>query len=456
MDINPEWQKVINMKIQLSDHFTYKKLLRFAWPPISSMVFTSLYGIVDGYFVSNYAGETPFASLNLVMPFLMLLAGVGFMFGAGGSALVGYYLGMKENEKANRYFSLIVYTTVVVGCILSVIGYFIAPWVSKIFGANEDMMPYCILYIRINMFGNIFFMIQQLFQTFLITAEKPALGFRITLIAGCTNMFLDWLFVGVFKLGLAGAAWATSASQAVGGLIPFILFIVKKDWLIHLGKTKFEPRVLVKTCSNGISEFLSNVSASIVGFLYNLQLMKYAGENGVSAYGVIMYVSFIFVAIYIGYNMGVSPVISFHDGAGNKDELKSLYKKSLTILFITNIAMFAVAEITAYPLARLFVGYDDFLCEMTVTGLRIYSIAFIVMGFNIFGSAFFTALNDGKVSAVLSVSRTLVFEIIAIYILPMIFGTNGLWGVVIAVDGVGFIMTYIFFRTFGKKYGYRG
>lgn len=442
------------MDIQLSDHFTYKKLLKFAWPPISSMVFTSIYGIVDGYFVSNYVGSTPFASLNLVMPFLMLLAGVGFMFGAGGSALVGFYLGMEEKEKANRYFSLVVYTAIAVGTVLSVIGYCLSPQISKLLGASEAMMPFCILYLRINMLGNIFFTVQQLFQTFLITAEKPKLGFRITLIAGCTNMVLDFLLVGVFGFGLAGAAWATVISQGVGGVIPLVMFIVRKDWLIHLGKTRIEWKVIWKTCSNGVSEFLSNVSSSIVGFLFNLQLMKYAGENGVSAYGVIMYVTFIFVAIYIGYNMGVAPVISFHQGAGNKDELKSLYRKSMTIISITNLSMFAFSELLAMPMAKLFVGYEPTLCEMTVRGLRIFSIAFLVMGFNFFGSAFFTALNNGVVSAVISVSRTLVLQIIAIYLLPALFGTDGLWSVVIFVDGIGCIITFAFLIAKGRKYGY--
>lgn len=443
------------MDIQLSDHFTYKKLLKFAWPPISSMVFTSIYGIVDGYFVSNYVGETPFASLNLVMPFLMLLAGVGFMFGAGGSALVGFYLGMEEKEKANRYFSLVVYSAIVVGTILSIAGYIASPQISEILGADANMMPYCILYLRINMLGNIFFTVQQLFQTFLITAEKPKLGFRITIIAGVTNMILDFLLVGVLGCGLAGAAWATVISQGVGGIIPLFLFIFKKDWLIHLGKTRFEWKIIWKTCSNGISEFLSNVSSSIVGFLFNLQLMKYAGEDGVSAYGVIMYVTFIFVAIYIGYNMGVAPVVSFHQGAGNKDELKSLYRKSLTIMFVTNITMFAISELLAMPMAKLFVGYRPELCEMTANGLRIYSVAFLIMGFNFFGSSFFTALNNGVVSAVISVARTLVLQIIAIYLLPMIFGTNGLWGVVIFVDTIGFIITLIFLISMGNRYGYR-
>lgn len=442
------------MNIQLSDHFTYKKLILFALAPISSMIFTSLYGIVDGYFVSNYAGSTPFASLNLVMPFIMLIGGVGFMFGSGGSALVALHLGMNEKEKANRYFSMIVYTMIAVGIVLGIFGFLVAPFVVKLLGATAEMTPYCILYLRINMAGIVFFMIQQLFQTFLITAERPKLGFRITLIAGCSNMFLDWFLVGFLKLGLAGAAWATVMSQVIGGGIPLVLFFIKKDWVIHLGKTSFEIKVILKACGNGISEFLSNISMSIVGFLYNLQLLKYAGENGVSAYGVIMYVSFIFVAIYIGYTMGMSPVVSFHDGAGNKTELKNLYSKSLRIITAANLAMFILAELTSGMLAKLFVGYDAELYELTVRGLRIYSVAFLLMGFNIFSSAFFTALNNGKISAILSVSRTLVFELIMIYLLPAIFGVNGLWAVVIAVEGLGLVLSFWFLIRYGKKYGY--
>ncbi len=444
------------MNIQLSDHFSYKKMLLFSLAPISSMVFTSLYGIVDGYFVSNYVGPTPFAALNLVMPFIMLIAGIGFMFGSGGSALVAFYLGMKENEKASRYFSLITYTTLAVGIILGAVGYAIAPLVVHLLGATKAMTPYGILYLRTNMIGIATFMIQQLFQTFLITAERPKLGFTVTLIAGFTNMILDWLLVGVLKCGLSGAAWATVLSQTVGGVIPFVLFFAAKNWIIHLGKASFEIKILLKTCSNGISEFLSNVSMSVVGFLYNLQLMKYAGENGVSAYGVIMYVSFIFVAIYIGYTMGVSPIVSYNDGAKNTAELRNVYGKSLRIILATNVSMFVLAEMLSVPLSKLFVGYDATLYTLTLRGLRLYSVAFLIMGFNIFGSAFFTALNNGKISAVLSVSRTLILELIMIYLLPFFFGVDGLWEVVIAVESIGLLLTIFFLFKNGKRYGYRG
>lgn len=443
------------MDIKLSDHFNYKRIFFFVLPPISSMIFTSLYSIVDGFFVSNYVGSTAFASINLVLPFIMLLSGIGFMFGSGGSALVALQLGQKKNERANRYFSMIVYTTIIVGVVLGALGYLIAPFVVRILGATEAMMPFCIQYLRISMLGVPFFMIQQLFQTFLITAERPKLGFRITLIAGCSNMVLDWLLVGLLKCGLAGAAWATILSQMIGGFIPLALFVVNKNLIVHLVRTHIELHVILKSSSNGLSEFLSNISMSVVGFLYNLQLLKYAGENGVSAYGVIMYVSFIFVAIYIGYTMGISPLVSYNHGARNTDELKSLYGKSLNILFITNIAMFLLAELSSGLLTGLFVGYDAVLFALTMRGLRIYSLAFLLMGFNIFSSALFTAFNNGVISAIISVSRTLVLELIMMYLLPVLWGIDGLWSVVIAVEGMGFILTVFFLKKYSKQYGYR-
>ena len=441
--------------IRLSDHFTFGKLIRYALPPISTMIFTSLYGIVDGYFVSNHAGGTAFASLNLVMPFIMLIAGVGFMFGSGGSALVAFYLGMKKTEQANRAFSMIVYTVAAVGAILGMLGFVLAEPASRMLGASDAMLPYCVTYLRINMAGVAFFMLQQLFQSFLITAERPQLGLCITLIAGCTNMVLDWLLVGILRCGLAGAAWATVLSQIVGSVIPFLYFLFNRSTLLRLGKASFELSVIAKACGNGISECLSNVSTSIVGFLYNLQLMKYAGEQGVAAYGVIMYVSFIFVAVYIGYTMGVSPTVSYHDGARNQDELKSLYRKSLFLLTVANIAMTILAEAAAVPLSKMFVGYQPSLHQLTVRGLRIYAIAFLVMGYNVFSSAFFTALNNGAVSAVLSVSRTLVLQLVMIALLPFLFGLDGLWAVPTAVEGFGFILSIICLIKYGRRYGYR-
>ena len=440
--------------IQLSDHFTYKKLFRFVLSPICTMLFTSIYGIVDGFFVSNYAGNTAFASLNLVMPYIMMIASVGFMFGSGGNALVSMHLGLDEKKKAKEYFSLIVYTLIGIGVVLAAVSIVLAPGISKLLGASEAMLPYCVLYLRINMIGVVFFMLQNLFQVFLITAEKPRTGFAITLIAGCTNMLLDWILVGICDLGIAGAAWATVASQVVGGMVPLIYFAVSKSGILKLTGTRFEPKVIAKTCGNGVSEFLSNVSASIVGFLYNLQLMHYAGENGVSAYGVIMYVSFIFVAIYIGYSMGVSPMIGFNYGAGNKPELQNIFKKSVVILTMTNMTMFVMAEVLTVPMANIFVGYNHALNELTVRGMRIYSVAFLVMGFNVFASAFFTALSNGKISAIISVARTLILQLIMIYVLPALLDVDGLWAVVIAVEGMSMIVTVYYILKNRKNYGY--
>ncbi|MGN0422379.1 MAG: MATE family efflux transporter [Lachnospiraceae bacterium] len=440
--------------IQLSDHFTYKRLFRFVMAPICTMLFTSIYGIVDGFFVSNYVGKTAFASLNLVMPYIMMIASVGFMFGSGGNALVSLHLGLGEKKKANEYFSLIVYTLIGIGVVLAGINFYLAPGISKMLGASEAMLPYCVLYLRINMIGIVFFMLQNLFQNFLITAEKPRTGFAITLIAGCTNMLLDWILVGICDLGIAGAAWATVISQIVGGTVPFIYFLVSRSGILKLTGTRFETKVITRTCSNGVSEFLSNVSASVVGFLYNLQLMHYMGENGVSAYGVIMYVSFVFVAIYIGYSMGVAPIIGFNYGAENKPELQNIFKKSVVILTVTNITMFVMAEILTVPMAEIFVGYNQALNELTVRGMRIYSVAFLAMGFNVFGSAFFTALSNGKISAIISVTRTLVLQLIMIYVMPMLFDVDGLWAVVIVVEGISLIVTVYYILKNRKKYGY--
>lgn len=443
-----------NEPIKLSDHFSYRKLLRFVLAPVGTMLFTSIYTIVDGFFVSNYVGKTAFASLNLVVPYIMMIGSVGFMFGTGGSALVSMKLGMKENEKARSNFSLIVVSMTVIGILLSVISIILAPSISKIMGADEAMLPYCVLYLRINMYGIVFFMLQNTFQSFLITAEKPKIGFRVTLAAGFTNMFLDWLFVGVLDFGLGGAAWATILSQMIGAVIPFFFFIFNTKGILRLTLPKYEKGVISKTCTNGMSEFLSNVSASVVGFFFNLQLLQYAGENGVAAFGVIMYIAFVFAAIYIGYSIGTAPIISYHYGAENKDELKNLFKKSAIILLITNLVMFILSEALAIPFVKLFVGYDAGLFEMTLRGMQIYSFAYLIMGFNIFASAFFTALNNGVVSAILSVTRTLILELIMIYLMPALFGIDGLWAVTICVEFCGVLISEYFIIRNRKKYGY--
>ncbi len=415
------------MKIQLSDHFTTGRLLRFALPSIVMMIFTSFYGVVDGIFVSNFTGSTAFASLNLVWPYIMILGGVGFILGVGGTALVSYQMGTGERKLANRTFSLIVYTGIAVGLLLTLVGELTLAPVCRLMGASEAMLPHCLTYGRVMLIGIIPFTLQNMFQTFLVAAEKPRLGLWVTVAAGITNMVLDYLFMGPFHWGVVGAAWATTLSECVGGLIPLLYFCFPNSSLYRLGKTRWDGAALRQTCWNGLSEFVTNISMSLVNMLYNLQLMKYIGEDGVAAYGVIQYVAFFFVAIYIGYSMGTAPIVSFHYGAESYDELKSLFKMGLGFIAVAALTMITLSQTLANVVAGIFVGYDADLTALTAHAFRVYSLAFLMSGFNIYGSDFFTALNNGKISATISFLRTILFEMSAVMLLPLALGVEGIW-----------------------------
>lgn len=442
------------MKIQLSEHFTYNKLLRFVFPSIVMMIFTSIYSVVDGLFVSNFAGKTALAAINLVFPVLMGLSALGFMIGTGGSAIVAKTLGEGEKEKANEYFSMLVYVTAIGGILLSILVTLMIPEIARMLGAKGELLDNCILYARISFISMPAFMLQNVFQSFFVTAEKPKLGLYVIVTAGVTNMVLDFVFVGVLGLGLTGAAVATVCGEFIGGLFPILYFTRPNSSLLHLGKTHFNGRVLLQTCINGSSELMTNLSSSIVNSLYNIQLMKFAGENGVAAYGAIMYVSFIFVAIFLGYSIGSAPIISFHYGAGNHDELKNLFKKSLRLIGCWGLMIAVISQFLAIPLSRLFVGYDAELLAMTRQGFRIYCLVYLFNGFNIFGSSFFTALSNGGVSAAISFLRTLVFQIAAVLILPAILGINGIWFAVSAAELLTLCVTITFLIRQRKKYHY--
>ena len=443
------------MKIQLSEHFPYNKLLRFVFPSIVMMVFTSIYSVVDGLFVSNFVGKTALASINLILPFLMGLSALGFMIGTGGSAIVAKTLGEGDPKRANSYFSMLVYVTAIGGIILALLGMLLVPSVASFLGAEGELLSNCILYGRISFISMPAFMLQNVFQSFFVTAEKPKLGLAVIITAGVTNMILDLLFVGILGFGLAGAAVATVCGEMIGGLFPVFYFSRKNSSLLRLGKTQFNGRILMQTCVNGSSELMTNLSSSIVNSLYNIQLMKFAGENGVAAYAAIMYVNFIFIAIFLGYSIGSAPIISYHYGAGNHGELKNLYKKSLQLVGSWGILLFVLAQLLATPLAKLFVGYDSTLLAMTQTGFRIYSLVYIINGFNIFGSSFFTALSNGVVSAVISFLRTLVFQIGAVLILPIVFGgINGIWSSVTVAELLTLCITITFFVRQRRKYHY--
>lgn len=446
------------MKIQLSDHFTYNRLLRFVLPSIIMMIFTSIYSVVDGLFVSNFVGKTPFAAINMISPVLSILGSLGLMIGTGGTAIVGKTLGEgkgeKKREEANAYFSMLIYIVFIIGVVLGVVGLIFIRPLSQMLGANS-MLKECVLYGSVILPAMPFFMLQYAFQSFFITAEKPKLGLAVTVIAGVMNIALDALFIIVFKWGLFGAAFATALSQIVGTLIAIIYFSRKNDSLLHLTrKTKFYGKVLLKACTNGSSEMVGNIAASVITMLYNFQLMRFIGEDGVAAYGVIMYVSFIFSAIYYGYAMGSAPIISYQYGAGNHEELKNMFGKSLTLTGIVGILMLFIAKVLSAPLSNIFVGYDKELFDLTIHAFEIYSFSFLFSGFTAFGSSFFTALNDGLVSALISFLRTFIFEIGSILILPIIFGIDGVWFAIVIAEIAAFFVTGFFFYRKRRKYHY--
>ena len=443
------------MTIQLSEHFTYKKIFRFALPSIVMMVFTSIYGVVDGTFVSNFVGKTPFAAVNLVWPFLMILGAFGFMIGTGGSALVAKTLGENKKEDANRYFTMLITLVVILGILLTIFGLIVVRPLSHALGARGQMLEDCVTYGRTLMIFNRAFMLQSVFQSLFITAEKPRLGLIMTVAAGLTNMVLDALFIAVFKWGLVGAALASGLSQCIGGILPLIYFLSSKnDTPLKFVKTKLEGKILLKACANGVSELMTTVSSSLVSMLYNFQLMRLAGQNGIAAYGAVMYVEFAFIAVFIGYSIGTAPIVSYHYGSENHNEVKNMLQKSFKIMSVLGITMMVLAQILASPLAKVFVGYDKKLFDMTVHGFRLFSFYFILAGINIYASSFFTALNNGMISAIISFSRTLGFETLAVIILPIFLQLDGVWLAITVAEICAFVISISFLIAKKEKYHY--
>lgn len=442
------------MNIQLSDHFTLKRLLRFTLPSIAMMIFTSVYGVVDGFFVSNYVGKTPFAAVNFIMPFLMMLGAIGFMFGTGGSALVSKTMGEGKQEEANRIFSLLVYISLACGIVLFLLGFLFIRPIAAMLGAEGDMLDYCVLYGRIILLSLPGFILQLEFQSFFVAAEKPQLGLAVIMICGVTNMVLDALFVAAFRWGLPGAAAATVTSELLGGFIPFFYFLRPNSSRLRLTRTRFNGSAVLKACTNGSSELMSNISMSLVSMLYNVQLMKFAGEDGIAAYGVMMYVSLVFSSAFIGFSIGSGPLIGFHYGAGNHSELKNLLQKGLFLILCFSLGMFLLAELLGMPLSRIFVGYDPQLYALTRRGFMIYSFAFLFSGTAIYGSAFFTALNNGLISAAISFLRTLVFQIISVLLLPLILGIDGIWTSIIVAEAMAAAVTLLFLLAKRRTYHY--
>lgn len=446
----------MKQQIQLSDHFTYGRLLRFTMPSITMMIFTSVYSVVDGLFVSNFAGKTPFAAINLIFPFIMILATIGLMMGTGGSAIVAKAFGEGRKEDANSYFSLFVYVAFGASVVIGILAFLFIEPIARLMGAEGEMLYWAVQYARILLCALPFNVLQMMFQSFFVTAERPNLGLAVTVSAGCTNIVMDAILVISLpqEYKLAGAAIATVLSQVVGGVVPLFYFGRKNTSILRLGKTKWDGKAIWQACTNGSSEFMSNIAMNVVGMLYNVQLLSYAGENGVAAYGVMMYVSMIFSAAFMGYSIGTAPVVGYHDGAQNREELKGLLKKSLILIGSFGLAMIAAAEILAVPLAKLFVGYDQDLMELTVWGFRIYSLSFFCMGYAIFGSSFFTALNDGLTSALISFLRTLVFQVAAVVLLPLVLGIDGIWYSIVVAEFMAMVLSGLFLIIKRNRYHY--
>ena len=450
-------------RIRLSEHFNYKKLIKFVLPSVAMLVFISIYGIVDGFFVSNFAGEIPFAALNLIFPLIMILGSVGFMLGTGGNAVVSKTLGEGDSARANRIFSMLVYVTLVIGAVLSVTGMLIARPVAEWFASTEknmtaeqraELIDYCVIYCRIILAALPAFMLQNAFQGFFVTAEKPRLGLYVTLTAGCSNMILDALFVVGFRGGLVGAAIATALSQCIGGLLPLAYFVRKNDSLLRLGKGPFNGKVFFGICVNGMSEMMANIALSVVAIFYNAQLLIYVGLNGVSAYGIVNYIGFIFVAVFIGYSVGVAPIVGYHYGAENKEELNNVFKKSMLMTTLAGVAMALISVVFAKPLSAIFTNGDKELLALTVRGLRLYSLCFLLVGANIFASSFFTALSNGVISLILSTVRTFILPMVAVFVLPLWLDVDGIWLSIGIAEVLAFFLSLAMLFWKGKKYGY--
>lgn len=442
------------MRIQLSDHFNYIKLLRYSLPSIIMTIIVSLYGIMDGLFVSNFAGKTSFAAISLILPFVFAMGSVGFMIGKGGAAIVAKTLGEQQQEKANQIFSMIIAFTVIIGIGLSVIGLFIIRPVAMSMGATGDLLENSVLYGGIMLSFQAAFMVQTVFQSLFPVAEKPKLGLVLTMASSVIDILLNALFIIVFDWGVVGAAVSSVIGQIIGSVVPILYFLRRNDSLLRFVKPVFDGKALLKTCTNGSSEMVTSLSSSVVGVLINLQLMKFAGENGIAAYGVILYVNYIFYAVFIGYATGCAPIISYHFGAENHRELKNLFRKSMVITGVASILLTAAAIVFSGSIAKFFVGYDSVLLGISQRAFALYAVSFLICGFNIFASAFFTALNNGFISAVISFARTFLFQAFAIIVLPLFLGMDGIWLAVVVAETMALALAILFFVRKKNQYHY--
>ena len=442
------------MRIKLSDHFSYGRLLRFTMPSVVMMVVSSIYSVVDGLFVSNLVGDMALSAVNIIFPVTMIIGAFGFMLGTGGSAIVARTLGEGQRELAQRYFSMILYSVMGLGGVLSVTCALLTEPIARLAGASDLLMADCVAYGRVMLAGSVIFMLQTTFQSFFVVAERPMLGLGFSVAAGLTNMGLDYVLIAVLDMGIAGAAWATVAGYCVGGLIPLVYFMTGERAGLRLTRTQLYGKQLLSACGNGSSELMSNISASIVGILYNIQLMRLVGESGVAAYSVMMYVDFVFVAAFLGFSIGSAPIVSYHYGADNRGELQSVFRKSAAIVAVTSCVMVLASETLSQPLSAAFVGYNPQLMEMTVHGFRLFALNYLFCGVNIYASAFFTALCNGAVSALISFMRSFLLRGGMVLLLPMFWDLDGIWWAVVFAEGLGALVSSYFLASRRRVYHY--
>ncbi len=432
----------------------WSKTLKFAVPSIAMMMFISTYSLVDGAFVSNFVGTDALASINILMPLASLLTGMGFMFATGGSAYVANLLGKGEAERANRSFSEIALVSLLISSALAVFGFaFMDPLVG-LMGADETLSAGSAEYGRAYIAFAPFVFLQFVLIQFLIVAERPGMSFALSVAGGLTNLVLDWLFICVFGMGLTGAAIASGIGSAVPSLVCIALFF-RGRMSLRFSSPSRDPSVIVSVCSNGMSEMASELAGGLVVLCYNTVMMRYMGPDGVSAITIVSYAHFLALAAAIGYSNGVAPVMSYDYGKGDRPAMGELFRISMAFIGCLSVVTFAIMEIFASNIAEFFAG-DSSVTDIMVSGAAIYSIGFLFMCVNVYASSLFTSLSNGRVSAAISVIRSVVLLVPLILLLPEAFGIDAIWFALPLTEFLTACVSVAFILRLGGMYGYLG
>lgn len=414
------------MTNSIAQKFNVFTLLKFAFPTMVMMVFMSLYTIVDGIFVSRLVGSNALSAVNIVYPVISLLIACGIMLSTGGSAIVARQMGEKREQEARENFSMLAVVSVLTGIVILVLGLMFLEPICRILGGTPVLLEDCKIYLGVLLGFGPLTMLQMLFQTFFVTAGKPGLGLGLTLTGGVVNMVLDYVFMGPMQMGVLGAALATGLGQAIMAVAGVVYFLKVKGNLYFV-KPVFRGNILLQSCGNGSSEMVSNLSTAVVTFLFNITMLKLAGEDGVAAITIVLYGQFLFTALYLGFSMGVAPVVSFNYGNQNHAQLKRIYKICIGFILGSSVFILGIALLFSEPIVGIFTGEENHTYELAVEGFFQFSFNYLFAGINIFASALFTSLSNGKISAIISFCRTFVFITVSIVLLPRVMGITGVW-----------------------------